>query len=138
MVKEGDREEVRAFVQALFERWKIANEGRFRGEGIAEFARQAGVGDGSLRVWLGRAGPAKAEKGGAPSALYLIRMLRIADALKLEDAPQPPRHHESLEDQVRELAETVQTGFQVLAEHVAALLEEREASLPLTGRRGKR
>lgn len=138
MVKEGDREEVRAFVQALFERWKIANEGRFRGEGIAEFARQAGVGDGSLRVWLGRAGPAKAEKGGAPSALYLIRMLRAADALKLDEAPQPPRRQEPLEERVRDLAETVEEGFRVLAGHVATLLEEHEVARPHTERRDRR
>lgn len=138
MGENGSREEVRDFVRTLFDRWRSSHEGEFRGEGIAEFARQAGVHDGSLRVWLGRAGPAKAEKGGSPSALYLIRMLRAADALKLDEAPQPPRRQEPLEERVRDLAETVEEGFRVLAGHVATLLEEHEVARPHTERRDRR
>lgn len=74
-----DREEVRAYVVALFERWRAAQES-VRGDGIAEFARQANVPDGGLRVWLGRAGPKKRETVGVPSAAYLLRLIRAAES----------------------------------------------------------
>lgn len=98
---QNDKEEVREFVRGLFARWREINPDE-RGDGIAAFAREARVPDGSLRVWLGRAGPKKAEAGGGPSAVYLIRMLRTADALSVET---PTGHPTSLEDAVALMVE---------------------------------
>ena len=109
-ITDQEREQVRQFIEGLFERWSVGQPK----VSYAEFARQAGVNYGSLNTWRGGA---QAKKKATPEAYEVMKMLRaagvIGERFEISAAPEDDLAAEEVSTAVSQTEETARQLLEV-------------------------